>query len=201
VPAEYIDQLLAVAEIASVFIGFVALMSVLAADAHGVVRLVAIVVTSSVTMVACVTPTVLRAFGAEAETILRGSAVVFMTFNAAIIVWQFKAVPKFRDAQVQHKVVARIAWALEAPLWGSLLICASGASDMGLGFYFLAVALLIAEIVVFLLDLILEVAQCCEEPSVEEPAAPAIPVSSAPTQLEDPGTLGVESSTPARAAS
>ena len=153
-----LDDLLGIAEIATVFIGFAVLISVLSPRPSNKHQVLGMVITAAMVLVACVLPLVLRTLQIEAVTIVRVSSVIFAVLNLAVTVAMFRFIPGFSESQGSN--LARVVWGIEGSVYSLLVLCAAGIwSVYAITMYYSAVVLLLFQVIVFFISLAIGLSQ------------------------------------------
>ena len=130
--AEDLDTLLSIAEIAGVFVGFAALLTVVSRSAEVNVRagdsfLLATVVLSSVVVIgAALVPVVLSRYGVVESTVWRASASVLLVTNWVQILYVGRTTLRYREAHQRRPGLGFVIGTLEIVLQASLLVCVLG---------------------------------------------------------------------------
>jgi hypothetical protein len=162
-----IDQLLSIAEIAGVFLGFGTLITILSPKEYGpdgdyqMFRLVLIVVTSVAVVQGTLIPSVFYHLGFEEATTWRISAITMYVINlislAIVLGVRPSAIP------VEHKNhpgLALLLWLMEATIHGSLIICMSPyLDDYSSLLYFAAIYALMFQISVGFVTFVVDAAR------------------------------------------
>lgn len=138
----------AIAEIAGVFVGFGALISVtrrseIDAAQLGAIR--AVVTSGLVVVVAALVPVVLGRYGASGDALWRSSSLVFLGLSWAVIVLALRGPENRRLVSSQwreRRASSAFFWlVLEGPIQVPLLLAVLGiAPDLGAAFYTTALA-------------------------------------------------------------
>ncbi|MEM1403882.1 MAG: hypothetical protein AAGG55_11170 [Pseudomonadota bacterium] len=143
---ESLDDLLGIAEIATVFIGFAVLISVLSPKTTNQHIVLGIVIGASMVLVACLIPILLRTLSVDTLQVLRYSSVLFAIANLSATIAMFRLIPDFADAQKERPAYS--VWALKAVMYILLTLCALGYWDgYTTMFYFGAVIALLFQII------------------------------------------------------
>lgn len=108
------DDLLNIAEIVSVFLGFTVLVTALTPSKIDMVRIMAVVMGASMTIVLCLLPILLRTYFDNADTVIRISGVLWIALNISATVAMVKYIPGFKEVQKEDKAGAAVVWLLEA---------------------------------------------------------------------------------------
>ena len=91
------DDLLNIAEIFSVFLGFTVLVTALSRSRLNTIRVMGVVIGASMGIVLCLLPILLRTFWEDANSIVQISSVVWITINASATFAMFKFIPGMKD--------------------------------------------------------------------------------------------------------
>ena len=142
---EDIDTLLAIAEIAGVFVGFAALATVVSgrasAESQGddAFRLIGAVVISAQVIAAALVPIVLDRFGLSHSTTWRVSGGLVFVANWFVILFMNRVTQGFAVTHRQMRTLSVAGWILEVFYQVPLLLCAVGVwPNQAPAFYLLA---------------------------------------------------------------
>ena len=151
--SEHVDTLLAIAEIAGVFVGFGALLTVVArreesSDRAGEAFLLATVVLVSVAViVATLVPVALNRYGLSQSVVWRVSSGVYFVVNWVQILYVGRMTVGYREAHSRQPVPSFVVWSLEPLLQLSLLLCIMGAwNSLAPAFYLTALAVALIQV-------------------------------------------------------
>lgn len=155
---ESLDDLLGIAEIATVFIGFAVLVSVLSTRPSNRFNVTSIVISASMILVACLLPIVFRTTEMSISNLLRLSSVLFAGINLSATLAMFRWIPGFLESQKGNPAFG--IWAFEATVYLLLLLCATGAwGTYTITFYYGAVVVLLFQIIVMFISLTISLSQ------------------------------------------
>ena len=155
---ESLDDLVGIAEIATVFIGFAVLISVLSTKSSSRFNVMGIVIGASMILVACLLPIVLRTTEMGISNLLRLSSVIFAPINLFATVAMFRWVPGFSESQKLNPSFG--IWGIEATVYLLLLLCATGAwGAYTITFYYGAVIVLLFQVIFMFISLTIGLSQ------------------------------------------
>ncbi len=155
-----IDTLLAIAEIAGVFVGFAALVTILTrgqADSEydDSFRLANVILTSVMVIAAAIVPVVLNRYGFAESAVWRASSSLLFVYNWFALFLLRHVAHGFARAHSRRPVLSTTLWALEALFQIPLLLCIVGAwQGLALAFYLTAVVALLFQVIVLFTDLV-----------------------------------------------
>ena len=153
-----LDDLLGIAEIATVFIGFAVLISVVTPRPANKMQVLGMVISASMVLVACILPLVIRTTGMDTSLILQISSAVFIPLNIAVTVAMFKLVPVFQAQPNSNR--ARFVWLIESFMYLLLILCVIGLwPDFAVTLYYGAVVVLLLEVIFFFISLAIALSQ------------------------------------------
>jgi len=120
------DALFSIAEVASVFIGFAALATVMVArqDSHRQTRiflLITVVTIGSLVLMGALIPAVVPAYGIDGQNVWRISGGLVFVLNLVILLATHLTTRGFKCAHRQRKLTSVSAWSLE-PAFQLLLV-------------------------------------------------------------------------------
>jgi hypothetical protein len=148
-----IDTLLAIAQIAGVFVGFAALVTFIAHrtdsdDRHiDVFSLINLVLASVVVIVGALVPVAFNRYGVPEATLWRSSSGVLFILNWAQILYVNRVTQGYRSAHSQRRGLSIAVWALEPVYQLSLLLCIAGVwSGLGPAFYLTALVVALGQV-------------------------------------------------------
>ena len=151
--SEDVNTLLAIAEIAGVFVGFAALLTVVGRRAESNDRsgegllLATVVLVSVVVIVAAMVPVVLNRYGLAQLSVWRVSSGVYFVVNWAQILYVGRRTLGYRAAHSQQPVLSLAVWSLEPLLQISLILCIFGAwASLAPAFYLTALAVALIQV-------------------------------------------------------
>ena len=160
--SEDVDTLLAIAEIAGVFVGFAALLTIVGRRTETIDRpregflLATIVLVSVVVIVAALVPVVLNRYGLSESVVWRASSGVLFVLNWVQILYVGRTTVSYRTAHSYQPVVSFTVWALEPLLQISLLICIVGAwKSLAPALYLTALAVALIQVSLMLAVLVI----------------------------------------------
>ncbi len=158
---EDVDILLAIAEIAGVFVGFAALVTVVAGRSQtesrydDTFRLLHVVITSAQVIAAALVPVVLLRYGLSQSTVWRVSSGLVFALNWIVILFINRVTQGYSSAHTRMRAVSVTSWSLEALYQGSLLLCIVGAwRGLAPAFYLTAIVVGVFQVIVIFTDLI-----------------------------------------------
>ena len=143
---EDIDTLLAIAEIAGVFVGFAALVTILTRgqaepEYDDSFRLANVILTSVMVIAAAIVPVVLNRYGFAESAVWRASSSLLFVYNWFALFLLRHVVHGFARAHSRRPVLSTTLWALEALFQIPLLLCIVGAwQGLAAAFYLTALA-------------------------------------------------------------
>ena len=156
-----IDTLLAIAEIAGVFVGFAALVTVVAGRSDtesqydDTFRLLHVVITSAQVIAAALVPIVLLRYGLSQPMVWRVSGALVFVLNWIIIFSINRVGQGYSSVHSRHRAVSIAAWSLEVPYQVSLLLCIAGVwRSLAPAFYLTAIVVGVFQVIVIFTDLI-----------------------------------------------
>src|SRR5262245_40433266 len=148
-----LDTLLAIAEIAGVFVGFAALVTVIAHPRDGddrdveVFSLINLVLSSVVVIVGALVPVALNRYGFSATTVWRASSGLLFAMNWGQILYVSRVTRGYRSAHSQSRGVSIAVWALEPAYQLPLLLCIAGVwSSLASAFYLTALVVALVQV-------------------------------------------------------
>jgi len=160
-----IGTLLAIAEIAGVFVGFAALVSVISRrpvaeyrqdDAQ---RLVSVVIISAQVIAAALVPIVLDRFGLSSSVVWRVSGGLIFVANWCVLIFLSRATQGFAEAHRRMRALNIAEWALEVLYQGPLLLCAVGLwQTYAPAFYLMALVVALLQVTLFMGSLVASLA-------------------------------------------
>ena len=154
------NDLIGIAEIATVFIGFAVLISVLAVQSSNRVQVMGIVVGATMTLVACLLPVLFRTFQIDALLIVRASSATFIPINLLATAAMFFWIPDMKETFVENSIVSASAWVFEAIVYVLLACCAFNVlENFSITFYFGAVLTLLFQVIFLFLSLTISLSQ------------------------------------------
>ncbi len=154
------DDLLNIAEIASVFLGFTVLVTALTPSRIDMVRIMAVVIGTSMTIVLCLLPILLRTYSDNAAAVIRISGVLWIILNISATVAMVKYIPGFKEVQKEDKTGAAVVWLLEALAYLCLTLGVLGIWEgISITLYFAAVFSLIFQSVFLFILLVLSISK------------------------------------------
>ena len=124
-----IDTLLAIAEIAGVFVGFAALVSVVARRSQAESRpddtfkLVHVVIVSAQVIVAALVPVALGRYGLSESIVWRVSSSLIFVLNWFVIFFLNRKTVGYKAAHSRMRVLSVATWSLEPFYQVPLLLC------------------------------------------------------------------------------
>ena len=125
-PESYFSDLLGIAEISTVFIGFAALLSVLSPEQRRGSLLMGIVIGAAAVVVGCLIPLLLNTTGMAVDSNLRTSAALFVVLNVSVTLPMFRAGSQLADQFRNTPGLASVIWGLEALMYLFFLSCVLG---------------------------------------------------------------------------
>lgn len=154
------DDLLSIAEITSVFVGFAVLISVLTPTVADKARLLGMITGASMAIVACILPVSLRYYITSTVDVIQLASILFIILNVIGTVALFKLIPEMSTANKESPFLAMWAWALEAAMYAAMLSAAVGLwPNYASANYFLATCLLLLQAILFFVAMILSMSQ------------------------------------------
>jgi len=150
-----IDTLLAIAEIAGVFVGFAALVTFIAHrrdsdERHvdfDIFNLVNVVLTSVVVILGALLPVALSRYGISETTVWRASSGILFAINWGQIIYVSRVTLGYRSAHSQGRRLSIAVWALEPVYQLSLLLCIAGVwSSLEPAFYLTALVVALTQV-------------------------------------------------------
>ena len=152
------DDLLNIAEIASVFLGFTVLVTALNPSRVDMVRIMGVVIGSSLTIVLCLLPILLRTYSDDIGFVVRVSSAVWIVLNLSATVAMARLIPGFSEVQREDKIGAAIVWLLEGTMYLTLILSALLIwPHLSVAFYFAAVFALVLQVIYFFINLTLSI--------------------------------------------
>jgi hypothetical protein len=155
------DTLLAIAEIAGVFVGFAALVTFIAHRTDDdnryvdVFNLINVVLTSVVVIVGALVPVALDRYGFSEATVWRVSSGLLFVVNWSHILYVSRVTLGYRLAHSQRRGLSIAVWALEPVYQLSLVLCIAGIwPDLGPAFYLTALVVALAQVSLVFADLV-----------------------------------------------
>ncbi len=159
--SEDVDTLLAIAEIAGVFVGFAALLTVVSRRAESTDRsgeaflLATVVLVSVVVIVAALVPVVLNRYELSQSVVWRISSGVYFVVNWIQILYVGRMTVSYREAHSRQPFLSFAVWSLEPLLQLSLLVCIMGAwKSLAPAFYLTALAVALIQVSLMLAILV-----------------------------------------------
>jgi len=156
-----VDVLLSIGEIAGVFVGFAALVSVVARRAESLERdvvvfsLVHVVLSSVVVIVGALVPVAFNRYGLSELTVWRVSSGVLFALNWGQILYVSRVTLGYRSALLQRRRLSIAVWSLEPAYQVSLLLCIAGVwLDLAPAFYLTALFAALVQICLVFADLV-----------------------------------------------
>lgn len=153
--------LVTIAEIAGVFVGFAALISVTRRseiDASQLGQIRAVVTIGLVVVVAALIPVGLHAYDVAGHSLWLGAGIIYLVLNWAVIYLALRRPENRRLAATQARtrpVMAALFWLLEIPIQIPLLLIVLGVNpDLDAAFYFTALVFHLFEAVFVLAQLV-----------------------------------------------
>jgi hypothetical protein len=161
-----LGTLLSIAEIAGVFVGFAALVSVIPRRAEasewfvGSFNLVVLVLTSIVVIVGALVPVAVNRYGFSQSTVWRVSSSMLFVLNWAQILYVGRATQGYRSAHLQRRGLSTVIWSLEPPYQILLLLCIVGLwPDLAPAFYLTALVVALTQVSLIFADLVASLAR------------------------------------------
>ena len=158
---EDIGTLLAIAEIAGVFVGFAALVTVVSGRAGAesrhddAFRLVGVVIVSAQVIAAALVPIVLDRFGLSQSTTWRVSGGLIFVANWCMILFWNRVTQGFAAMHLQMRTLSITAWTLEVFYQGPLLLCVVGTwQNQAPAFYLLALMVGVLQATLLMVSLV-----------------------------------------------
>jgi hypothetical protein len=158
---EEVDTLLAIAEIAGVFVGFAALVTVIAGRSDTPVQrddtftLFHVVISSVQVIAAALVPVVLNHYGLSQPTVWRVSSGLMFALNWVVIIFVNRVTQGYAGAHTRKRAVSVAAWSLEPFVQIPLFFCIIGAwQGLALAFYLTAIVALLFQVIVLFTDLV-----------------------------------------------
>ena len=158
--SEPLDRLLAIAEIASVFVGFAVFVSIIASrpamEKHDYsFKLFHIVNLGLLVIAASFVPVVLSGYEMQESTVWRLSSSLFFVLNWVFIIFANRvAQGGYRTAHARMRIMSTAAWVLEPLCQIPLLLCIVGVwQDLAAAFYLTAIVAVFFQILVIFVDL------------------------------------------------
>ena len=153
-----LDDLLGIAEIATVFVGFAVLISVVSPRSSDKQPIVAMIMGASMVLVACIMPILVRTFQIDAIAVVRISSFVFVIANAMVVVAMLKLIPGFSELTATRTPI--VAWSMEAVMYTLLVLCAAGIwPKYSVSLYYGAVVVLLVQVIVLFMVLAISLSQ------------------------------------------
>ena len=156
-----IDILLAIAEIAGVFVGFAALVTVVAgrsdtaSQTDDSFRLLHVVITSAQVIAAALVPIVLLRYGLSQDVVWRISGAFLFVLNWMILFFINRVSQGYASALSRMRAMSITGWSLELLYQASLLLCMTGVwGDLAPAFYLTAIVVGVFQVIVIFTDLI-----------------------------------------------
>ena len=158
---EEVDTLLAIAEIAGVFVGFAALVTVIAgrsdtrAQYDDTFTLFHVVISSVQVIAAALVPVVLNHYGLSQPSVWRVSSSLMFVLNWIVILFVNHVTQGYARAHARRRAASVAGWSLEPFLQIPLLLCIFGAwQGLAPAFYLTAVVALLFQVIVLFTDLV-----------------------------------------------
>ncbi len=160
--SEDVDTLLAIAEIAGVFVGFAALLTIVGRRTEAIDRsrvgflLATMVLVSVVVIVAAHVPVVLNRYGLSQSLVWRTSSGVLFVLNWVQILYVGRKTISYRAAHSYQPVLSVTVWSLEPLLQLSLLMCIVGVwKSLAPALYLTALAVALIQVSLMLAVLVI----------------------------------------------
>jgi len=150
-----INTLLAIAEIAGVFIGFAAVGAVVGQTRsnktkHGDGRLINVALISTMVIAASLVPIVFSRYGISDDHVWRISAGIFFGSNLALLILLIRVTAGFSQIHAQMPWLSGLVWCLEPFIQIPLLLCIFGVwPDLAPSFYLTAVVTGVLQVSLF----------------------------------------------------
>ena len=158
--SEPLSRLLAIAEIASVFVGFAVFVSIIASrpamEKHDhSFKLSHVVNLGLLVIAASLFPVVLGGYEVQESTAWRISSGLFFFLNWVFIIFANRmAKGGYRSAHARMRIMSTAAWVLEPLCQIPLLLCIAGLwKDLAAAFYLTAIVAVFFQILVIFVDL------------------------------------------------
>lgn len=160
-------DLIGIAEIATVFIGFAVLISVVSPSLSNRVQVMGIVIGAAMVLIACLLPILLRTFEDSPSLIARISSITFIVINTLTTFAMFRWVPGMSQSVKSEASISIIVWAFEAIMYLLFMLCVFNIwSQYIITFYFAAVFVLLIQIIFLFLILTISLSQSVKENDV-----------------------------------
>jgi hypothetical protein len=147
------DTLLAIAEIAGVFVGFAALVTFIAHRSDGddrdveIFNLINVVLASVVVIVGALVPVAFHRYGFSEATVWRASSGLLFAMNWGQILYVSRVTQGYRSAHSRRRGLSIAVWALEPVYQLPLVLCIAGVwSGLGPAFYLTALVVALAQV-------------------------------------------------------
>jgi hypothetical protein len=159
--SEDVDTLLAIAEIAGVFVGFAALLTFItrSAGANGraasVFLLTNVILISVLVIVAALVPVVLNRYGLSQSIVWRVSSSALFVLAWLQILFVGRVTQGYRSGHSQRRVLSFAVWSLEPLFQIPLLMCIVGAwKSLAPAFYLTALVVALVQVSLIFADLV-----------------------------------------------
>jgi hypothetical protein len=151
---EDIDTLLTIAEIAGVFVGFAALVTIVAGRSQDKSRsgdtflLFHVVITSAQVIAAALVPVVLHRYGLSPSIVWQASAAIGFLLNWLVIVMMSRVTQGYTTVHSSRRAWSIVGWSLEPLVQVPLLLCIFGLwRTLAPAFYLTAVVVLVFQVI------------------------------------------------------
>ncbi len=164
-----VGTLLAIAEIAGVFVGFAALVTVFSGRTatesrhDDAFRLVGVVIVSAQVIAAALVPVVLGRFGLPESVVWRASGSLIFVANWCVIVFLHRVTQGFAVAQLRLRSLMVAEWSLEVFYQLPLLLCVVGAwPSQAPAFYLAALVVGVLQVTLIMASLVVSLVSAPE---------------------------------------
>lgn len=153
-------DLLSIAEISSVFVGFAVLISVLSPTVIDKARLLGLITGASMTIVACILPVVLHYYVDSLESAMRMASIVFIVLNIIGTVAMFKHSPEMVEANKDNVFLSFWVWGIETVMYLCMAVVALGIwPEYADANYFFGTCLILLQAILLFVAMILSMSQ------------------------------------------
>ena len=152
------DDLLNIAEIASVFLGFTVFVSALTPSKLDILRITGAAIGSALVIILCLLPILFRTYSDDAGFVIRVSSAIWIVLNISVTVAMAKFTPGFVESQREDKLGATFVWFLEAAVYLFLILSALQFwPNLSVTLFFAAVFALVLQAIFFFITLTLSI--------------------------------------------
>ncbi|MCG8415166.1 MAG: hypothetical protein MI746_13180 [Pseudomonadales bacterium] len=154
------DDLLSIAEITSVFVGFAVLISVLSPTVIDKARLLGMITGAAMTIVACILPVILRYYLDSTSSVIQVASIAFVILNIVGTVALFKIAPEMAAAHKESALLSMWVWSIEAVMYVLMISAAVGLwPAYAAANYFFGTCLILLQAILLFVAMILSMSQ------------------------------------------